>query len=234
MNDMARTTEAIERAIQGAFAGMDSRGFFPAQPCKKCGAALQGADSGRPAELYAGTYTGLCYPCMNGSAFLLETDVVTGVQTWSHPPHCPAWRRDRETFLWFPDCSNTKCEHGHVYVSRSDGAGGSYYVQCEPCGKRHWEHPVKVAEEECRKRLSAAHTAWALRMNAEFILRMERAGLPRKRGEGTPEQDAAADKLRETIFAEGPKEPSDPDVLLVFPEGWAPAPEAKKARKRKS
>lgn len=44
---------------------MDEHGFLPAHPCRNCGRQLRGADSSYPAELYAGTYTGICYECHN-------------------------------------------------------------------------------------------------------------------------------------------------------------------------
>lgn len=34
--------------------------------CNRCGKPLN-KDGGHPAELYAGTYTGLCYGCQNSS-----------------------------------------------------------------------------------------------------------------------------------------------------------------------
>ena len=37
-------------------------GMYPQHECSGCGKLLN-ADGGHPAELYAGTYTGLCYEC---------------------------------------------------------------------------------------------------------------------------------------------------------------------------
>ena len=133
----------IASLIQETFAGMDSRGYFPAQPCRQCGNALQGADSDRPAELYAGTYTGLCYTCERGPGFIAQICELDGMRVWDYPPHCPSYRRDRETFTAYPDCQ--ECEGlGCKFVSRSFGQGGPYYSQCGTCSVRRSKHPARI------------------------------------------------------------------------------------------
>ena len=119
---------------------MDERGFLPPHGCKACGQPLCGPDTGRPAELYAGTYTGLCYPCTNSGPVVLRV-LGDGCQVWSHPPHCPSWRRARETFWHYPDCAT--CRQGMIWVYRPDGQGGSYGRQCEPCMSRYGAHPLR-------------------------------------------------------------------------------------------
>ena len=102
---------------------------------------LRGQGSGYPAELYAGTYTGRCYPCTNKRRYEENYSKVSGARVWSYPPNCPSHRRERETFFGFDDC--TVCHgEGRTHVSRADGMGGSYYVSCQACMDRHHAHPV--------------------------------------------------------------------------------------------
>lgn len=124
----------FEARLKLAFAGMNKNGFFEGLKCKKCNEPLQGERSGHPAESYAGTYTGLCYECQNSSSYVIET-YANGAKLWSHPPHCPSWRRDREEFVAFNDCQ--ECHHGRIMISRSYGQGGSYPEYCRSCMKKH-------------------------------------------------------------------------------------------------
>ncbi len=137
---------------------MYDRGFLPAHKCHGCKAGLEGADTGRPAELYAGTYTGLCNACTSAPAYHERTLSTSYAQVWNHPPSCPAWRRDREAFYAFPDCE--ECSgRGRVHVSRSDGQGGPFGVQCRLCWQQHEEHPVVVAEH---RQQSASMFIWCI------------------------------------------------------------------------
>jgi hypothetical protein len=127
-------------------------GFLPAHDCKVCGTALQGQGSGRPAELYAGTYTGLCYTCERSAEFKLS-DNADGSETWSFPPACPSWRRTRETYTCFPGHG---CAHGSRWVSRADAQGGSYRVSCETCmSLLCWRDSLKVARQARREAAEA-------------------------------------------------------------------------------
>ena len=103
---------------------MDSYGMLPQHGCKQCGKALN-ADGGHPAELYAGTYTGLCYQCERSGVRLVYTARLDGCQSWEFPPHCASWRRDRERFLAYPECEICSGK-GRLWVGRSDAQGGSY------------------------------------------------------------------------------------------------------------
>jgi len=111
-------------------------GMYPQHPCKGCGKPLN-ADGGHPAELYAGTYTALCYGCERKAPFVVR-EFLDGGATVSHPPSCPSWRRDREEFYWYPDC--TVCRMGAVWVSRSLSEGGGYNTHCDTCSKRHYAY----------------------------------------------------------------------------------------------
>lgn len=120
--------------------GMDKDGMLPQHPCNACGKPLN-ADGYHPAELYAGTYTGLCYACEKRGGYII-TRYEDGAIQWSYPPHCPSWRRDRETYIAYPDCA--KCNGtGRHYVSRSFARGGSYYRYCAACLDRYCNHPKR-------------------------------------------------------------------------------------------
>jgi len=128
----------------------DEHGMYPQHPCKECGKPLN-EDGGHPAELYAGTYTGLCYSCQNKGAFKVET-LKSGALYMSHPPHCPSWRRNREFKIWFENCDNPECHHGAVTISRCYSQGGPYPIQCKTCRARHEAHP---STQEDNKKLAA-------------------------------------------------------------------------------
>lgn len=117
-------------------------GFLPPHNCKGCGNPLQGQYSGRPAELYAGTYTGLCYSCQNKPQ-RLEREYDDGAKLYSYAPHCPSWRRDREYFTTYEGCDTCKGQ-GRLYVSRSFPDGGPYYKSCPDCLKRFSVHPLRA------------------------------------------------------------------------------------------
>lgn len=117
------------------FEKMDGKGFSPCQNCKKCGNALN-KNGDYPAELYAGTFTGLCYTCERAAPYLLER-MSDGMLLWSFPPHCPSWRRDREFFYGWEDCSACKGK-GRILVKRSMRQGGSYSRQCRKCSDKRW------------------------------------------------------------------------------------------------
>lgn len=119
----------------------DDRGMYPQHPCWECGRALN-ADGYHPAELYAGTYTGLCYQCERGDVRRVGVSPVDGAETWEFPPHCPSWRRTRERFTGYAGCG--ECGgRGRLWVGRADSQGGSYPKQCEACAERFGNHPLR-------------------------------------------------------------------------------------------
>lgn len=102
--------------------------------CEQCGKILN-EDGQYPAELYAGTYCGLCDQCMCQGIYQVKGN-SDGSKLMSHPPHCPSWRRDREEYIWFEDCD--LCNKGAVKIDRSFAYGGTYNVQCKKCSERHY------------------------------------------------------------------------------------------------
>ena len=127
--------ERISVLTERAFEHMDRKtGMFPEDwTCLRCNVKLN-ADGGHPAELYAGTFNGLCYRCTGEAGFVIET-LDDGCQVWSYPPHCPSWRRDRERFLGFPDCGECNGT-GQAGRGRSFG-GSSFPLHCRECMDRH-------------------------------------------------------------------------------------------------
>lgn len=213
---------------------MDAHGFLTPRPCERCGKPLHGEGTGYPAELYAGTFTGLCYPCTSAAPFATGDVEPSGAVWWDHPPSCPSHRRDRERYLAFEDCP--RCHgKGAAYVSRSFGAGGGYYTQCAACSERHEAHETIKARREVEARQRAAYRVWQDRMNAEFRVRLAAAGLLEKPegctcGAGPlgrcrlciplkPQIDAIA----AAVLAEGPKA-LEGETVPEFPPGWAGAP----------
>lgn len=147
--------------------------------CTACGVGLD-VDGHHPAERYAGTYTGLCYACERAPACEVR-DLVSGAKVWSHPPHCPSWRRDRETFYGFEGCA-TCAGKGRVMVSRAFGFGGPYPVQCEACRKRHEADPAVQEFHHRQEAYRAAERVWRRRAIEEYEERLHRtAGEKRKR-----------------------------------------------------
>ncbi len=124
--------------------------MLPQHNCKRCGRPLN-ADGGHPAELYAGTYTGLCYACEREGPRVVKAYGADGAQRISYPPSCPSWRRDREEYIAYPDCRECKGT-GRIYVDRPWRSGGGYYKSCDRCLGRFSGHPG-------RKRASARSTA---------------------------------------------------------------------------
>jgi hypothetical protein len=125
---------------------MNDNGMLPRHNCKQCGKPLN-ADGGHPAELYAGTYTGLCYTCEKSGERLIFADTLDGAQTWEFPPHCPAWRRSRERFIGYSDCKQCGGK-GRLWSYQSDSLGGNYTIQCADCAARYWAHPLRFWESE--------------------------------------------------------------------------------------
>ena len=139
---------------------MNANGFLIGLSCKCCGRKLQGEGEGRPAESYAGTYTGLCYDCEFRAEFK-ERTCFDGAEIWSFPPHCPAWRRDRESFIGYSGCLT--CEgKGRKWISRPDSRGGSYTVNCPDCRskfdsntvRKHWRNRWEQLNRAAKNRFA--------------------------------------------------------------------------------
>ena len=137
-------------------------GFYPVHFCKQCSAVLGGTNHGtaddpsydRPAELYMGTYTGLCYSCQNAEVTIIEV-YPDSAKLKEYPPHCPSWRRDRERYTAFDDCAECGGK-GFKWVVRADALGGSYPVHCEACNRRHnAKEYARRDREEARDKLIA-------------------------------------------------------------------------------
>ena len=115
-------------------------GMYPPHPCRECGKQLN-ADGGHPAELYAGTYTGLCYGCERKPVRIVQS-YEDGAIRLSYAPHCPSWRREREEYQAYPNCPD--CDgKGMKIIDRSFAHGGPYPAYCKPCSDRFWNYPPR-------------------------------------------------------------------------------------------
>jgi hypothetical protein len=124
----------IGAALERAYAPMDkSTGMYPADwTCKACGKVLN-ADGGHPAELYAGTYTGLCYGCERAGTYVVpDSELPDGARRISWPPACPSWRRDRTEHWAYPDCEDCKGKGARMRYGRN----GQWTEYCRPCMTR--------------------------------------------------------------------------------------------------
>lgn len=122
----------------------DSQGYYPPHNCQSCNTPLMGENSGRPAELYAGTYTGLCYKCQSKPSAVIYVHPLDECQKISYPPHNPAWRRDRETFLAYADCSECKGA-GMILQPYNPDTWSCSYEQCDSCLERYYANPIRKA-----------------------------------------------------------------------------------------
>lgn len=112
-------------------------GYYPPHPCDRCGNVLRGMGSGYPAELYAGAYTGLCYPCTERPPEVVRTKELDGAIFTSYAPAQPSYRRDREVYIGYPDCA--RCGGaGHLPW----GANGPRNP-CPDCASRYESHPLR-------------------------------------------------------------------------------------------
>lgn len=128
-------TNIVEDMLKRAFKDMDPHtGMFPEEwTCQRCGKKLD-ADGGHPAERYAGTYNGLCYACTGAGPFVVSVATIDGAQEVSWPPHCPSWRRNRETFFGYTDCEFC----GGLGAKR--GYWPNPHNRCTECSQRYHGH----------------------------------------------------------------------------------------------
>ena len=130
-----------DHPLGGIYALMDRHGMLPDDfACVSCARPL----GTNPAELYAGTYNGLCYPCTSAGPYVTRSAVLDGAREVSWPPHSPSWRRDREKHIAYEGCE--VCSGlGIVPGTRSWGCSGG--MSCDPCWQRYSGHPVRQAAD---------------------------------------------------------------------------------------
>lgn len=134
---------AVEDLLKRAYQDMDPQtGMYPADwRCRVCDVVLN-ADGGHPAELYAGTFTGLCYRCERGPAYVVpDSELPDGARLLSWPPASPSWRRDRTTHWAYPDCEECAGKGARMRYSSMN----QYTESCRPCLARVMA-PRKVNE----------------------------------------------------------------------------------------
>lgn len=180
----------MKDALREVFRDMDpATGLFPAGwQCLGCGKTLN-ADGGHPAELYAGTYTGLCYGCERKPSYIQGTYTLDGALLLSYPPHAPSWRRARESFTAYVDCGT--CEGRGRLMKR--GQWEQYPVQCQMCFERFYGQPLRrwASQRESRIRRAAQNVY-------EAVLRRARLYGLAKRGKAPSDR---LDALRAPVWA---------------------------------
>lgn len=156
------TTQFEEWQVRSPF-------FYTGACCLRCGKLLN-ADGGHPAEIYAGTFNGLCYGCTSAGHYVARIAVLDGARIVSWPPSCPSWRRDREEHLAYPGCAT--CKGTRVQgLGRSVG-GGLYHDYCRECLGRYMSHPVRELDARWRAQLAeAGDRAFQARMTQAAGLR---------------------------------------------------------------
>lgn len=149
---------------------MDGHGMLPADwCCLRCGKQLN-ADGGHPAELYAGTFNGLCYGCTSADHYVARVSLLDGAMMISWPPSCPSWRRDREEHIAYPGCAS--CKGTGVQGLGSSVGGGTYHEYCRECLARYFSHPVRELDSRWRNQLAqAGDRAFQVRMTRAAGLR---------------------------------------------------------------
>jgi len=176
--------------IPTAFKHMDKNGFLPKGiKCDQCGKELSGENGPRPAESYAGSFTGLCYSCQNGGPYIVK-EHFDGAITRSYPPHSPSWRRDREEQTGYPDCPECNGS-GRKYHDQPLSRGGGYYGYCEPCFNKYYNHPLRKVYHEITQTVGAHIYGKYENM---FHAALEKAGLP------TVKSDDLTDEQKQKIL----------------------------------
>lgn len=205
---------------------MDSQGFLAPPgvfPCRVCGKPLN-PNGHRPAETYAGTFTGECYSCQSRPFFPTLVTTDSGGTYMSHPPSCPSWRRDRETYLAFADCET--CKGGGRVRARGVAGGGGNVQQCEDCLSRHNAHPATIEENRANKARHDATSHWEKTVIREIDRRLRLLG---KKFDTIKDEDPDWEPTRSAVLAEAPSPPLGEDQVQ-FPAGWGVL-EKKKSKK---
>ncbi len=157
------TPMAPDHALGGIYRVMDRHGMLPDDWfCGRCAKPLN-ADGNHPAEIYAGTFNGLCYGCTSAGPYVAAVTALDGCRRVSWPPHSPSWRRDRESHYGYEGCG-TCGGMGIVlpaYRSPDNGGGKS----CPDCLARYAAHPQRAGWSQWSERImqscqAAFERAW--------------------------------------------------------------------------
>lgn len=153
--------------------------YYTGARCARCRKLLN-ADGDHPAEIYAGTFNGLCYGCTSSGPYIVRVSLLDGARVLSYPPHCPSWRRDREEYTGYADCET--CQ-GSGVQGWAPAAGGMdrYRHYCKPCIQRYSSHPVRVlAYGYSETLMRVAETAFQRRLDQASGLKKSASAKLRK------------------------------------------------------
>lgn len=220
---------APDHPFGGIYAIMDRHGMLPDEIfCIRCAKPLN-MDGGHPAELYAGTYNGLCYGCTGAGPYVAAVAQLDGCQRVSWPPPCPSHRRDRVDHYGYPDCAGCKGQGATGYASSAKS--------CDACLARYTAHPQRAGWSRWSERImrscqAAFERAWDYHADVPKKCTAKRRGELRAafagpdREHATPEFTqlkadylAGYKRIRELVsgcFGHdewAPPEPEDPDAF---------------------
>jgi hypothetical protein len=148
---------------------VNSEFYYTGARCLRCSKLLN-ADGGHPAEIYAGTYNGLCYGCTGSARYIVRVSLLDGARQVSWPPHCPSWRRDRESHTAYEGCETCGGLGIELPAYRGWENAGQY---CRPCLERFSSHPVRVIAYGWRtKVMQSADRAFQRRMTLAAGLKL--------------------------------------------------------------
>ena len=191
---------------------MDKNGMLPSGlTCRSCGRELDNGTKGRAAELYLGTFNGLCYSCTGSKPFVEKVYIHDGALVVSAPPSCPSWRRDRTTHFAFRDCE-TCSGRGFRVVHRSM-TSGAHTESCKKCVKRFCTGK-RNRETKSVERLLAKY---------QKRYEKEREGLDQQENEALRKvllaefEEAKGVLLQKTAYLHETREPTNEERVLVRP-----------------
>lgn len=164
---LAGVVDAWQQSLRDLDMGPD--GLFRVElRCLRCDKVLN-ADGNHPAEVHAGTANGLCYACTSAGPYVEKIFTLDGALKVSWPPHCPSWRRTRETHYGYRDCP--EC-HGRGATGHH--GWGSAAKTCQPCYDRFFGNPLRKIPYDYNLKLAyAGQRAYTARLKAAL-------GLPKR------------------------------------------------------
>ena len=132
---------------------MSWNGFYPPHNCRNCGLPLSGENGPRPAELYAGTYTGLCYKCQSIAKAVVHTSHLDGAMHISYRAQNYSGLGSRVCYVAYADCP--VCNgNGRIKGEYNRNACCYSYRHCMTCHHRYYEEPHRKVYSEASSKLS--------------------------------------------------------------------------------
>lgn len=138
-------------------------GFLPPHNCRNCNQPLSGENGPRPAELYAGSYTGLCYKCQQLDKAIVHTSTLDGALRVTYRAENYSGLGSRVSYVAYPDCPVCNGD-GRIKGAYSSSACCYRYSRCQECWARFSAEPHRRAFiDDCQK---YQHILWTADNNA--------------------------------------------------------------------